>query len=141
MKNILLTLFLFSFFSLGFAKNPNEKTFLIIFDKAELKNNKTSPEYIELSLMNLFDTKSYSGNSDAAIIIKTTQEKIDKCLIGDYIVRLNQTTITTLNDVAFQIIDLDQSKGIYQAFLSSIEGKVEKSSKKSNKFFKSVPTP
>jgi len=141
MKNILLTIFFFSFFSLGFAKNPNEKTFLIIFDKAELKNNKTSPEYIELSLMNLFDTKSYSGNSDAAIIIKTTQEKIDKCLIGDHIVRLNQTTITTLNDVAFQIIDLDQSKGIYKAFLSSIESKVEKSNKKSNKFFKSVPNP
>ena len=109
MKNLLLTVFLFSFFSLGFAKNPNEKTFLIIFDKAELKNNKTSPEYIELSLMNLFETKTYSGNSDAAILIKTTQEKIDKCLLGDYIIRLNQTTITTLDKVAFQIIDLEQS--------------------------------
>ncbi|AFL84812.1 hypothetical protein Belba_2246 [Belliella baltica DSM 15883] len=135
MKNLLLTIFLFSFFSLGFAKNPNEKTFLIIFDKVELKNNRTSPEYIELSLMNLFETKSYSGNSDAAIILKTTQDKIDRCLLGDHIVRVNQTTITTLNDVAFQIIDLEQSKGVYQAFLSSIESKIEKSSKKSSNFF------
>jgi hypothetical protein len=141
MKNILLMLFLFSFFSLGYAKNPDQKTFLIIFDKAELKSKKTSPEYIELSLMNYFDTKSYSGNSDAAIIIKTTPTIVDKCLLGDHIIRLNQTTITTLNDVAFQIIDLDQSKGIYQAFLSSIENKVEKSNKKSTKFFKSDPTP
>lgn len=132
---------LFSFFSLGFAKNPDKKTFLIIFDKAELKSKKTSPEYIELSLMNYFDTKSYSGNSDAAIIIKTTQEKVDKCLLGDHVVRLNQTTITTLNDIAFQIIDLDQSKGIYQAFLSSTESKVEKNSKKLSRLFKSAPSP
>lgn len=141
MKKILLMVVLFSLFSLGFAKNPDQKTFLIIFDKAELKSKETSPEYIELSLMNYFDTKSYSGNSDAAIIIKTTKEKVDKCLLGDHVVRLNQTTITTLNDIAFQIIDLDQSKGIYQAFLSNTERKVEKNSKKLSRLIKSAPSP
>lgn len=141
MKNILLLVFLFSFFSLGYAKTPNEKTFLIIFDKAELKNIKSSPEYIELSLMNLFETRSYSGNSDAAIVIKTTQDKLDKCLLGNHLVRINQTTITTLDEVALQIVDLDQSKEIYKAFLTSIEGKNEKNNKKLAKFFKSVPSP
>lgn len=136
MKNLLLTALLFSIISLGFAKNPSEKTFLIIFNKAELKQMKTSPEYIELSLMNLFDTKSFSGNSDAAILVKTTQESIDKCLLGDFIIRLNQTTITTLDEVAFQIVDMDKSKGVYQTLVSDFEAKIEKSSKKSNKFFK-----
>ncbi|MFD2037411.1 hypothetical protein ACFSKL_21620 [Belliella marina] len=136
MKNLLLTTILFSLFSLGFAKNPNEKTFLIIFDKAELKNMKTSPEYIELSLMNLFETKSFSGNSDAAILVKTSHESIDTCLLGDFIIRLNQTTITSLDEVAFQIVDLDKSKGVYQIMLSNFEEKTEKNNKKSNKFFK-----
>ncbi|MCH7414242.1 hypothetical protein MM213_12140 [Belliella sp. R4-6] len=135
MKNLFLTLLLFSFFSSGFCKNPNEKTFLILFDKSELKQMKSSPEYIELSLMNLFDTKSYSGNSDAAIIVKTTGS-IDKCLLGDFIIRLNQNTITTLEEVAFQIVDLDQSRGVYQIMLADFEQKIEKNNKKSNKFFK-----
>lgn len=135
MKNTLLIVFLFSFTCLAFAKKPNEKTFLVIFDKVELKAFKSSAEYIELSLMELFDTRSYSGNSDAAIIIKTTQEKIDKCILGNHIIRINQTTITTLDQIALQIVDLDQSKEIYKVFLTSIE----KNSKKQGKSFKATP--
>ncbi|WP_245812635.1 hypothetical protein [Belliella buryatensis] len=100
--------------------------------------NKTSPEYIELSLMNIFQTKSYSGNSDAAILVKTSHQQIDKCMIGDFIIRINQEKIATLDEVAFQIIDLDESKDIYQKLLANLEDKNQKS-KKSNKFFKSNP--
>ncbi|SIT04974.1 hypothetical protein [Belliella pelovolcani] len=138
MKNLFLTILCFYIFTSVFAKNPNEKTFLILFDKSELKINKTSPEYIELSLMNIFQTKSYSGNSDAAILVKTSHQQIDKCMIGDFIIRINQEKIATLDEVAFQIIDLDESKGIYQKLLANLEDKNQKS-KKSNKLFKSNP--
>jgi hypothetical protein len=138
MKNLFLTILSFYIFTSVFAKNPNEKTFLILFDKSELKINKTSPEYIELSLMNIFQTKSYSGNSDAAILVKTSHQQIDKCMIGDFIIRINQEKIATLDEVAFQIIDLDESKGIYQKLLANLEDKNQKS-KKSNKLFKSNP--
>lgn len=138
MKNLFLAILCFYIFTSVFAKNPNEKTFLILFDKSELKINKTSPEYIELSLMNIFQTKSYSGNSDAAILVKTSHQQIDKCMIGDFIIRINQEKIATLDEVAFQIIDLDESKGIYQKLLANLEDKNQKS-KKSNKLFKSNP--
>lgn len=138
MKNLFLTILCFYIFTSVFAKNPNEKTFLILFDKSELKINKTSPEYIELSLMNIFQTKSYSGNSDAAILVKTSHQQIDKCMIGDFIIRINQDKIATLDEVAFQIIDLDESKGIYQKLLANLEDKNQKS-KKSNRLFKSNP--
>ncbi|SNR94793.1 hypothetical protein SAMN06295967_101139 [Belliella buryatensis] len=138
MKNLFLTILFFYIFTSVFSKNPNEKTFLILFDKSELKLNKTSPEYIELSLMNIFQTKSYSGNSDAAILVKTSHQQIDKCMIGDFIIRINQEKIATLDEVAFQIIDLDESKDIYQKLLANLEDKNQKS-KKSNKFFKSNP--
>ncbi len=140
MKNLFLSILLIGIFNSVSAKNPNEKTFLIIFDKSELKLNKTSPEYIELSLMNIFQTKSYSGNSDAAIIVKTTHQQIDKCMIGDFIIRINQEKISTLDEVAFQIIDLDECKELYKSILVSFDEKNTKT-KKSLKIFKSNPSP
>ncbi|MCH7409320.1 hypothetical protein MM239_07945 [Belliella sp. DSM 111904] len=137
MKRFLLIILFYCTIHSVFANNPNERTFLVIFDNTELKKNKTSPEYIELSLMNVFNTKSFSGNSDAAILIKTNQAQIDKCVLGDFIIRFNQNHISTLDEIAFQIIDLDECKEIYHALLADFEEKSLKN-KKSNKLFKST---
>ena len=125
---------------MGFAKDPEEKTFLILFDKAELKANKTSTTYIELSLSNVFKTKSYAGNSDAAIIVKVPYENIDACQLADFFIRVNANKVSSLGEIAFQIIDMDESKNTYQFLVESLEDKMQKT-KKSGKPIKVVPSP
>ncbi|MCH7403019.1 hypothetical protein ACFOUP_09880 [Belliella kenyensis] len=137
MKRLLVIILLCISVHSVLAKTPNERTFLVIFDNAELKKNKTSTEYIELSLMHIFNTKSYSGNSDAAILIKTDHAQIDKCVLGDFIIRFNQNQISTLDEIAFQIIDLDECREFYLNLLADFEEKNSKT-KKNNKLFKST---
>jgi hypothetical protein len=140
MKRIFLSIFFISIVSLGFAKEPEERTFLILFDKAELKANKTSTTYIELSLSNVFKTKSYAGNSDAAIIVKVPYDNIDACQLADFFIRVNANKVSSLGEIAFQIIDMNESKNTYQYLVASLEDKTQKS-KKSGKAIKVVPSP
>lgn len=140
MKKIFLYILGF-FISFGvFAKNPGEKTFLILFDKYELKELRTSPQFIEMSLMNIFKTKVYSGNSDAAILVKVPYENLDECQIGYIFVRVNNKTVVPLENIALKIIDLDQTKNTYQYLLASLEDKNNKS-KKNGKSLKTTPSP
>lgn len=138
-KGIIIAFLCFLTFS-GFSKNPEGKTFLLIFDKAELKANKTSTDFIELSLMHLFSTKAYNGNSDAAIMVKIPYDGIDKKQLGDLFIRVNDKRISPLSEIAIQIIDLDECKTAYSTMLSSYEDRMLKI-KKSNKALKATPTP
>jgi hypothetical protein len=140
MKKYLLVFVLASLVSSGYSKDPEGKTFLLIFDKSELKQLQTSTDYIELSLMNLFTTKSFSGNSDAAIFVEVPYEGIDRCQLGDLLVRINQHRTASLNEIAFQIIDLDESKSTFQTLLASYEARHAKV-KKPNKALKANPNP
>lgn len=140
MKRIFLIIFFINFISFGFAKEPVEKTFLILFDKAELKANKTSTTYIELSLNNVFKTKSYGGNSDAAIIIKVPYDNIDTCQLADFFIRVNANKVASLGEIAFQIIDMNECKNTYEYLVASLEDKTTKN-KKFAKAVKVVPSP
>jgi hypothetical protein len=137
MKTLSITILVLFLSLSSFAKNPGERTFLILFDKAELKEHKTSPDYIEMSLMNIFKTKSYVGNSDAAILVKVPYDNLDECQLGYIFVRLNNKTVVPLQEVALKIIDLDESKSTYQYLLASLEEKNNKS-KKNTKLFKTT---
>ena len=125
---------------MAFAKEPEEQIFLILFDKAELTANTPSPTYIELSLSNVFKTKSYAGNSDAAIIVKVPYENIDVCQLADFFIRVNANKVSSLGEIAFQIIDMNESKSTYQYLVASMEDKVQKT-KKSGKAIKAAPSP
>ncbi|GHB31703.1 hypothetical protein [Mongoliitalea lutea] len=140
MKRFTLTIVCILMMTSVFANDPGEKTFLILFDKAELKENKTSTAYIELSLMNIFKTKSYAGNSDAAILVKVPFGNIDKRQLGDFFIRVNASKITPLDEIAFQIIDMDENKAIFNAMYASLEEKLNKT-KKNGKTTKAVATP
>lgn len=122
------------------AKETDEKVFIVLFDKAELKEYKTSTDYIELSLTNIFKTKSYSGNSDAAIMVKVPYTNIDECQLGYIFVRVNNKTIIPLQDIALKIIDMDSSKTVFDQLISSFEEKEQKN-KKNNKSSKTAPVP
>ncbi|WP_291784085.1 hypothetical protein [Cecembia sp.] len=139
-KSLFIILFLFVY-TLGFANNPGEKTFLVLFDKSELKNHKTSTDYIEMSLMNIFKTKAYTGNSDAAILVKVPYDNLDECQLGYIFVRLNNKTVVPLQDIALKIIDLDQSKNTFNYLLSSLDEEKLIKNKKSSKALKTTPIP
>lgn len=141
MKKILITLIMTFIYTTGFSNNPGDKTFLILFDKAELKNHKTTPDYIEMSLMNIFKTRAYTGNSDAAILVKVPYENLDECQLGYIFVRLNNKTVVPLQDIALKIIDLDQSKNTFNHLLSSLEDDKNSKNKKSSKSLKTTPSP
>jgi hypothetical protein len=140
MKRLFFTLILTLTFASGFSKTPEGKTYLILFNKSELKLNKTSAEYIELSLSNLFKTKSYTGNSDAAILVQVPSGNFDKCQLGDMLIRLNAQSTVTLDEIAFQIVDLEESKSTYKMLLASYEEKIQRS-KKATKAIRSTPAP
>ena len=140
MKKGFLAAFLCFLTLSGFSKNPEAKTFLVIFDKAELKANRTTTDYIELSLLNLFSTKAYNGNSDAAILVKIPYDGIDKCQLGDMFIRVNDKKVVPLSEIAVQIIDLDESKSTYTSLLASYEDRLLKT-KKANKALKAAPAP
>lgn len=140
MKKGFLAVF-FCFLTLsGFSKNPEEKTFLVIFDKAELKANKTTTDFIELSFLNLFSTKAYNGNSDAAILVKIPHENFDIDQLGDLIIRVNSNKVSPLSEIAVKIIDLDESKSTFSSLLESYEDRLLKT-KKANKALKAAPAP
>lgn len=138
-KGFLAAFFCFLTLS-GFSKNPEEKTFLVIFDKAELKANKTTTDFIELSFLNLFSTKAYNGNSDAAILVKIPHENFDIDQLGDLIIRVNSNKVSPLSEIAVKIIDLDESKSTFSSLLESYEDRLLKT-KKANKALKATPAP
>ncbi|UJP63241.1 hypothetical protein [Mongoliitalea daihaiensis] len=140
MKKFISTCICLLLFTGAFASDPVEKTFLILFDKAELKANKTSTAYIELSLMNIFKTKAYAGNSDAAILVKVPFGNIDKRQLGDFFIRVNASRITPLEEIALQIIDMDENRAIFNAMYLGLEEKITKS-KRGNKPSKDIATP
>lgn len=138
MKTLIALILFCCSITLGFSKNPEDKTFLVIFDKSELAKNKTSVAYLELSLKNIFETKSFSGNSDSAIIVKIPHSSMDICQLSDYMIRVNQSRISTLGEIAFKIYDLNESKEIYEIMLTSFEESSAKI-KKLDKNIKVIP--
>ncbi|GAB3646542.1 hypothetical protein GCM10028791_06960 [Echinicola sediminis] len=131
MKHIVLATLFTLIVSAGFCKKPEEKTFLVIFSKKELKELKSSTEYIELNFYEKFDTKSYTGNSDAVLFIKVPDCEFDTCQFGQTMVQINKSTWKPLQEIAFRIIDLNESKESYQELLSTFYASLDKKKAKS----------
>lgn len=114
---ILLALLLFVSIH-SFSKDKNGKTFLILFDKTELKEAQSSPEYIELSFLDKFHTRTYSGNSDAALLVTFPDSRITECEIGEMRVQINPSTWLQLHEIAYRIIDLEENKDHYHSLIA-----------------------
>jgi len=106
---------------------------LILFDKQELKEFKTSPEYIELTFNQVFSTKTYSGNSEAVLMVTIPNSDMESCDVGQMMVRVNRTTTLPLEEVALRIVDLNESKTLYRALLAEMELKNANSNGKKKK--------
>lgn len=117
-KGIVTVLMLFlCFFSFG--KEKNGKTFLIIFHEQELKIHKSSALRLELSFLDRFDTKTYSGNSEAALLITVPFTDWTTCDMGQTLVIVSNDKVMRLDEVAFRIIDLEETNQNFQSLLSN----------------------
>ncbi|WP_235893444.1 hypothetical protein [Litoribacter populi] len=133
MKTLMTAILTLTILSSVFAKNPEDRTFLIIFDKEELKEFKTSPEYIELTFNQMFTTKTYSGNSESVLLMTIPNCNMDPCQVGELLVRVNRNTTLSLQEIAFRIVDLNESKSTYQALLAELESKNNNGKKKKDR--------
>lgn len=130
MKKLLLVLFISCFSLMADAKEKGDKTFLIIFDKEELKLAKSSAPHIELNFLDTFDTRSYTGNSESAILVTVPFTDWNTCDMGNALVILGDDRLVNLEEIAFRIIDIDASQDNFNTLLSISEQ--GKSNKKGN---------
>lgn len=101
-----------------FSKEKPSKTFMILFNKTELKEVQSSPEYIALSLMDKFQTRTYSGHSEAALLVTFPDNKLTECEIGEILVQVNPATTLSLQEIAYRIIDIEENKDYYNSLVA-----------------------
>ncbi|GMQ27788.1 hypothetical protein [Algoriphagus confluentis] len=119
----ILTMLLFSFLisASGFAKDPETKTFLVLFKIEELKQAKTSLNQIEQQFSSFFTTKTYSGNSEPALLISIPNCDFDECFLGEFLVDTGLGQKVQLQKIAFRLYDLTENKDLHQIYLAKFE--------------------
>lgn len=104
-----------------FAKDPESKTFLVLFKSKELKDLKTSIRDIESQFSSAFSTLHYSGNSELALIIEIPSCDFDECFLGEFLVDLENGQKVQLQQIAFRLFDLTENKNLHQKYLAMYE--------------------
>jgi len=127
-----LAVILFTFIGLQVqAIQPESKTFLVIFQSQELKQNKIALNQIEEQFSS-FDTKSYEGNSELALFIEIPSCDFDECFLGDFLVEVSEKKSLKLEDIAFLVYDLTKNESVFEYFLSE-QLQIKESKTKSRK--------
>ncbi|KPQ19189.1 MAG: hypothetical protein HLUCCX10_03655 [Algoriphagus marincola HL-49] len=127
-----LAVILFTFIGLQVqAIQPESKTFLVIFQSQELKQNKIALNQIEEQFSS-FDTKSYEGNSELALFIEIPSCDFDECFLGDFLVEVSEKKSLKLEDIAFRVYDLTKNESVFEYFLSE-QLQIKESKTKSRK--------
>lgn len=120
MRVLFITLFTLISFNLTWANEDDTKTFLVLFKSKELKSHQTNLKEIE-SQFSLFDTKTYSGNSELALLIEIPSCDFDECFLGDFLINTGKETDIKLQEVAFRVFDITESKKTMEVFLEAHE--------------------
>lgn len=121
MKKLATLLILMICYTSVFAKDPETKTFLVIFKSKELKEIKTSLREIESQFSLFFNTKLYSGNSELALIIEIPSCDFDECFLGEFLVKLEEGKKVQLQKIAFRLYDLTENKILHQQYMAMFE--------------------
>ena len=140
MKKIVLLFLFVCTCCLGFAKEPESKTFLVLFNEEELEMLQTDMESIAAQLNPFFPTKTYGGNSELALLIEIPSAAFNECLLGEYWVNLKDGRRFQLQQLAFRVFDLSENKAIYQRYMLQFDANAEQK-KKALKTAKSATTP
>lgn len=136
-------LFLFFLLSVGgfcFAKEPEGKVFLALFKPTELKQNKISIKTIESQFSSFFDTRSYSGNSELALLIEIPTDDFNACFLGEFLINMGDGRQVQLQQIAFRVFDLSENKSLHQRYLTMYEDNLAQK-KKTTKAVKAASLP
>jgi len=125
---------------LGFAKELESKTFLVLFNEEELEMLQADMESIAAQLNPFFPTKTYGGNSELALLIEIPSTAFNECLLGEYWVNLKDGRRFQLQQLAFRVFDLSENKAIYQRYMLQFDANAEQK-KKALKTAKSATNP
>jgi hypothetical protein len=109
---------------LSIAKEGPDKTFLIIFNEDELAYHQANADFMQINFSDVFETKLYSGNSETALIVTVPFAEWTVCEMGSALIKVSKNRELPLSEIAFRIIDLDESQENFKSLLS---GSVEKS--------------
>ncbi|MBN7812218.1 hypothetical protein J0A68_14790 [Algoriphagus sp. H41] len=115
-----LLLFLIGYQSVS-AKDPESKTFLVLFKTKELKEIKTNIRAIESHFSTAFDTRYYTGNSELALLIEIPACDFDACFLGEFLIELENGQRVQLQQIAFRLYDLTENKALHQQYLALYE--------------------
>jgi hypothetical protein len=115
-----LLLFLICYSSVS-AKDPESKTFLVLFKSKELKQAQTDIKDIEAHFSKAFNTKYYSGNSELALLIEIPSCDFDECFLGEFLIGLKNGQKVQLQQIAFRLYDLTENKALHQQYLTLYE--------------------
>ena len=129
MKKIVLLFLFVCTCSLGFAKELESKTFLVLFDEAELNLLQTNLGSIAQQLSPFFPTKTYEGNSEPALLLEIPTTAFNECLLGEYWISLSDGRRFQLQQLAFRVFDLSENKALYQRYVSKYESDLEQKKK------------
>ena len=140
MKKLVLLFLFVCTCSLGFAKEPESKTFLVLFNEEELEMLQTDMESIATQLSPFFPTKTYGGNSELALLIEIPSAAFNECLLGEYWVNLKDGRRFQLQQLAFRVFDLSENKAIYQRYMLQFDANADQK-KKALKTAKSATNP
>ncbi|MFC5625083.1 hypothetical protein [Algoriphagus winogradskyi] len=120
---LIITLFLSLSVS---AEETESKTFLVIFKSKELKSLNTSLKDIQSQFSSKFKTRSYSGNSELALIIDIPKCDFDACFLGQFLVSRDEGEDMKLQEIAFRLIDMTANKKSLDIFLTAFEASQKK---------------
>ncbi|MDR7131043.1 hypothetical protein J2X69_003402 [Algoriphagus sp. 4150] len=119
-----------------FANETEPKTFLVLFKSKELKSLNTSLKEIQSQFSSAFKTRSYSGNSELALIIDIPKCEFDACFLGQFLISLDEGEDIRLQEIAFRVVDMTANKRSLDTYITAFE---ESQQKKKND--KRNPTP
>ena len=125
MKKLVLVFLFVCTCCLGFAKERESKTFLVLFDETELEQLQTDMGSIAEQLNPFFPTKTYGGNSELALLIEIPSAAFNECLLGEYWISLSDGRRFQLQQLAFRVFDLRENKALYQRYVSKYEADLE----------------
>jgi hypothetical protein len=121
MKRLAILLLLMICCGSVFSKDPESKTFLVLFKNKELKEIKTTIRQIESQFSLAFTTRHYSGNSELALIIEIPSCDFDECFLGEFLVDLQDGREVQLQQIAFRLFDLTENKLLHKKYLTMYE--------------------
>ena len=125
MKKLVLLFLFVSTCCLGYSKESESKTFLILFDETELQLLQTNLRSISQQLSPFFSTKTYGGNSELALLLEIPSAVFNECLLGEYWISLKDGRRFQLQQLAFRVFDLSENKALHQRYVSKYEASLD----------------